>query len=201
MQHYNFTYRNDTYTTVKQTLQPLVDDQTRIRLMNHVTDAALEVCGYSPCAGAVVTLANELIAELRDIDLPTVIPPIEAHLKHFLHPHRNHSQRRLIALFLLHIRLHTLDRELHLTVINAADLPGWQNVTAYYLLSAAWSLIAAATKHVQGTHTPDYVAESLQRALGSLELAVQEWAAQDDNPPQIVTTLKSLLADLTRSLE
>jgi hypothetical protein len=122
MQHYNSNYRNDTYTAVKQALQPLVDEQTRIRLMNHVTDAALDICGYSPCAGAVVTLADELIAELRDTDLPSVISPIEAHLKHFLHPQRNHSQQRLIAHFLLRLRLQSLDRELHLTVINAADL-------------------------------------------------------------------------------
>jgi hypothetical protein len=201
MQHYNSNYRNDTYTAVKQALQPLVDEQTRIRLMNHVTDAALDICGYSPCAGAVVTLADELIAELRDTDLPSVISPIEAHLKHFLHPQRNHSQQRLIAHFLLRLRLQSLDRELHLTVINAADLPGWQNVTAYYLLSAAWSLIAAATKHLQGNHTPDYIAESLQRVLGSLDLAVQEWTSHVDNPPRIVTVLKSLLADLTRSLD
>ena len=73
MQHYNSSYRNDTYNAIKQALQPLVDDRTRIRLMNHVTDAALDICGHEPCAGAVLTLASELIAELRDSDLPAVM--------------------------------------------------------------------------------------------------------------------------------
>lgn len=204
---YNRNYRNPSYQTVRQALQPLTDETERIRLMNMLTDAALDICGYAPQVGAVQRYTAAITQLIRKTfptrDIYPLVAGIIAHLEHFLpEPKAAHYAAKVTQVASIHLEFQLTMSEIHLQQAQrqAAGLRGSQQVCAYYLLNAAGHLLQTALRHVQGQHAPSYLAESLQRALLGLELACREWGSQDAAPP-IVAQLTQLLSTLAQGLK
>ncbi len=180
---YHACYNNDTYRAFslglanalgldERVVRAEMHDEHHNRIMNQLTDAAMELVGAEFYAGAGKRLGNALGA--LDEHTPLLVKHAINHLNNFVTGDEPWVARQKIAhLATLSLAEHAR-RALVQTLDHAALLPGWRGTAPYYWLRACSLLVQAAEIVLRDDPSESYLVEKFSTCLQSLTMGTGE---------------------------
>jgi hypothetical protein len=193
--HYHACYNNDTYRAFslglahalgldERVVRAEMHDEHHNRIMNQLTDAAMELVGAEFYAGAGKRLGNALGA--FDEHTPNLVNLAAAHLNNFVTEEQPWVARQKIAhLATLALAEHA-HRALVQTLDHAALLPGWRGTAPYYWLRACSLLVQAAEIVLRDDPSESYLVEKFNQALQALQMGTGEITRYNANSPATI---------------
>jgi hypothetical protein len=188
---YNACYNNQTYRAFSHTLatalgidEPLTTyHEQHNRLMNLLTDTALELVGADVYLGSGKRLA-ELLATLEDYT-PMVVQLAIAHLDQFAVGDKAWKTREHIAEIATLALTEYARRVLVRMLDHAALLPGWHGTAPYYWLLACSQILHAAEIILRDDPSADYLVEKFGKGIEMLARGTDEIVRYGNPHPAI----------------
>lgn len=180
---YHACYNNDTYRAFslglahalgldERVVRAEIHDERHNKLMNQLTDAAMELVGAEFYAGAGKRLGNVL--GTFNEHTPNLVNLAAAHLNNFVTEDQPWVARQKIAhLATLALAEHAR-RVLMQTLDHAALLPGWRGTAPYYWLRACSLLVQAAEIVLRDDPSESYLVEKFSTCLQSFTMGTGE---------------------------
>jgi len=188
---YHACYNNQTYRAFSRTLavalgidEPLTTyHEQHNRLMNLLTDTALELVGADVYVGSGKRLA-ELLAAVGDYT-PMVVQLATAHLDQFAVGDKVWKTREQIAEIATLALTEYARRVLVRMLDHAALLPGWHGTTPYYWLLACSQMLHAAEIILRDDPSADYLVEKFGKGIEMLARGTDEIVRYGNPHPAI----------------
>lgn len=191
---YHACYNNDTYRAFSLELAHALDLDERVvraelhnerhnRLMNQLTDTAMELVGAEFYAGAGQRLGNAL--GTFDEHTPELVERAITHLNNFVTGDRPWIAREKIAHMATLALAESARRALVRTLDHAALLPGWRGTTPYYWLLACSQIIQSAEIVLRGDSSASYLVEKFGKGVETLARGTGEMTRYGNPPPAI----------------
>lgn len=191
---YHACYNNGTYRAFslglatalgldERVVRAEMHDERHNKLMNQLTDAAMELVGAEFYAGAGKWLGNAL-GTFNEHTL-NLVNLAAAHLNNFVTEDQLWVVRQKIAhLATLALAEHAR-RVLVQTLDHAALLPGWRGTTPYYWLRACSLLVQAAEIVLRDDPSESYLVEKFSKGVEMLARGTGEMVRYGNPPPAI----------------
>jgi hypothetical protein len=199
--HYHACYNNQTYSAFSRALasalgldeqvaQAEAHDQRHTRIMNLLTDAALELAGAEVYAGAGTRLGSALGA--LDDHAPTLVRLAIDHLNHFVIGEPFSDAHETIAHMATLALAESARRALVRTLDHAALLHGWRGTTSFYWLLACTQIIQSAEIVLRDDPSASYLVEKFGKGIELLARGTGE-LVRYGNPPQAIQHIHTQL--------
>lgn len=191
---YHACYNNDTYRAFslglahalglgERVVRAELHDERHNRLMNQLTDTAMELVGAEFYAGAGTRLGNAL--GTFDEHTPSLLKLACDHLNNFVTEDQPWVPREKIAHLATLALAESARRALVRTLDHAALLPGWRGTTPYYWLLACAQIIQSAEIVLREDPSASYLIEKFGRGIEMLTRGTGEMVRNGNPPPAI----------------
>lgn len=191
---YHACYNNDTYRAFslglahalgldERVVRAEMHDERHNKLMNQLTDTAMELVGAEFYAGAGTRLGNAL--GTFDEHTPSLVKLACDHLNSFITEDQPWVAREKIAHLATLALAEYARRALVQTLDHAALLPGWRGTAPYYWLLACSQIIQSAEIVLRDDPSESYLVEKFSKGLDMLGMGTGE-IVRYGNPPSAI---------------
>jgi hypothetical protein len=192
---YHACYNNNTYRAFslalantlgldERVVRAELHDERHTKLMNQLTDTAMELVGAEFYTGAGQRLGNALGA--LDEHTPELVKLAIDHLNHFATGERPWEAREKIAYMATLALAESARRALVRTLDHAALLPGWRGTAPYYWLLACAQIIQSAEIVLREDPSASYLVEKFGKGLEMLARGTGEIVRCNPTPPPAI---------------
>ncbi len=200
---YHTCYNNNTYRAFslglaialgldERVVRAEMHDECHTKLMNQLTDTAMELVGAEFYAGTGKRLGDAL--GTFGEHTPDLVKLALDHLNNFADSDKPWITREKIAHLATLALAEYARRALVQTLDHAALLTGWQGTAPYYWLRACSLLVQSAEIVLRGDPSGSYLVEKFELGIRALKMGTGEIARYNANSPAAILRFHEQIA-------